>query len=97
MYISRCPDQNPPVKTHLGQKPSSSSVVGQNPHRTKPPLGQNTSLEKHTRSKPPSLPLNQMQPLVCNAVVLKVRIMYVHNAIMQVLMKACIGDIVKVH
>ena len=63
---------NPPVKTHLGQKPPSSAVVGLNPPRTTP-LGRNPSQEKNILGR------NQMQPLVCNAVVLKVRIMYVHE------------------
>jgi len=63
---------NPPVNPP-GQKLSSSWVVGLNPPRTKPPLGRNPSQEKHTRS------CNQMQPLVCNAVVFKVRMMYVHK------------------
>ena len=53
---------------------SGPKPPGQNPPRTEYPPGKNI-----LGQNPSSLPLNQMQPLVCNAVVLKVRIMYVHE------------------
>ena len=57
---------------------STVTGVRTKPPRSKPSLGQNTP-GKNILGQPPHLPRNQIQPLVCNAVVLKVCIMYVHE------------------
>jgi len=73
-----CPDQTP-MSSPPRSETTSLLVVGLNPPLRQNPLERNRYRKKTTLGRNPPFPRNQMQPLVCNAVVLKVRKIYVHQ------------------